>query len=129
VVLEALVDVTVALEVSSGFAELARVGAGAGEGGGQSGAAREEPRLDGIAVPFHDVVSSGVVVEALPKRVLAAVVHITTCRASGSDGAVLTQLRVGLTQAIDVALLVGVQDVFVDLVVIDALDNVDLNTR
>jgi hypothetical protein len=121
-----LVDVTIALEVGGWGTEFACIGRVGCKGFRQDRATREEPGLDGVAVPFHDIVSAFVVVEAFAEGVGADFIDITTGRAVGIDSAVGEDLGVALIEAVDFALSVGVQDVLINLVVIDTFDDVDL---
>jgi hypothetical protein len=125
-VLEALVDVTVAFEVGSWDAEFARVRGVRCKALGQDRVTREEPGLDSVAVPLHHVVSTLVVVEAFAEGVGADFVDVAAGWAVRVDRAVGEDLGVALTETVDLALGVGMQDVLIDFVVIDTFDDVDL---
>lgn len=125
-VLEALVDVAIALEVGSWDAELACVGRIRCKTLGQDRSTGEEPRPDSVAVPLHDVVSTLVVVEACTEGIRADLVDVAAGCAVGVECAVGEALRVALTETVDLTLGVSVQDVLVDHVVVDTFDDINL---
>jgi hypothetical protein len=127
-VLEPLVDIAIALEVSSWDAELGCIGAVAGEAMRESGTTRKEPSPDGIAVPFHDIVSSLSSVEVGAEGVCAYFIHVAARRANRVKCTIFAKGWVALTEAVDFALCVGMQHIFIDGVVVDTFDDVNLKS-
>jgi hypothetical protein len=127
-VLESLIDVAVALEISSRGTELGCIGALAGQAVRESGTTRKEPGPDGVAIPFHDIVPSLSSVEVGSEGVCAYLVHVAASRTNTVKGTVSADGWVALANTVDFALGVGMQDVFVDGVVIDTFDDVDLKS-
>jgi hypothetical protein len=124
-VLEALLNVaTRASELGGWNTEFGRVRVVGCEAVGHRATTREEPDLDDIAVPLQDVVST---IEAGTKGRGADLVNVA---ARGTVGAIESAVHAGRSGshafAIDLALRVGVKYVFVHLVVVDTLDDVDL---
>jgi hypothetical protein len=127
-VLESLVYVAIALEVGSWGAKLTCVGALGSQAPWDGRTAGEEPSPDSVAIPFHDIVSSLAFVEISTKRVCANFVDIAARGANGVKSTVFADCRIALAEAVDFALGVGVQNVFVHRVIIDAFDDVDLSS-
>jgi hypothetical protein len=126
-VLETLVDVAIALKVGRWGAELRGVWVRAGEAAWQGAAAGEEPGPDGVAVPFHDVVSTLLLVEGGAEGVCADFVHVAACRTSGVKGTVSAECGVTLAGTVDFTSGVGVQDILIHSIVVHTLNDVDLN--
>jgi hypothetical protein len=126
-VLETLVDVAIALEVGGRDTKLGCVGIFARKTMWETAATGKEPSLDGIAVPFHDIVSTLSSIEVRTKGVCADFVDIAARRTGSIVRAILTDGRVALAEAIDFALGIGMQDIFVHGVVVDTFNDVDLD--
>ena len=109
-----------------GCSEIGCIGRAGGETAGLT-AAREEPDLDALGLPFCDIVTAVVGVEASTKR-LGAGIGDTTARATRRtvEGAVGESLTTGLPQTAGLALSVGVQRVGVGRVLIHPFKDVDL---
>jgi len=90
-------------------------------------ATREEPHFDGFTSPFHCVYTASIGIEACAIGVGLNSIDITTRGPTRSvKSTVIEILRVGLTNTVDCAVSIGVEDKLVDIVLVYAFDDINL---
>lgn len=112
-----------------GSTKLSCIGLAAGETG-RGAAAGEEPHLDGIVLPFGDVVATVDSIEAGAVGVGIGSADTAASSARGAiDCAIVEVLGTKLSPTIGRALGVGMEHHAVDFVIVDTFQNIDLPLR